>query len=399
MSVGGSLKNELRGLWAGGDGVSLGAVALGWGLLNGVRMVYPVLLPHLQNAYGLTLTTAGLLVTVLWLSVSVGQVPSGILADRHNESAIMAASTVVVGTALTLVVVASSTLVLFAATALWGLGHALYPIARITFLSKLYDNRLGSALGVTMATGDIGQTVLPPVATALTAAVAWQLGLWFIVPVLGIVGVVLLLVPVPQSSHAGSAGSLREITRIVGELRTQSMGLMTLILFLYLFIWQSFTAFYPTYLTQVKGLSPSVASLLFGFFFAVGIVVKPVSGASYDRFGMKTTLAAILAPSIFGFALLPVLDGLWPLVVSTTLISIMLGSGSVTHAFLADAFSAELQGTGLGVVRAVTMSVAAAGPVAFGVAGDNGYFDEGYVGLAVIMCGILVLIAQMPEPE
>jgi len=243
VSVGGSLKSELRGLWAGGDGVSLGTVVVGWGLLNGVRMVYPGLLPHLQDAYGLTLKTVGLLVTVLWLSVSVGQVPSGILADRHDESAIMAASTVVVGTDLTLVVVASSALVLFAATMLWGFGHALYSIAWITFLSKLYDNRLRSALDVTMATEDIGQIVLPPVATALTAAVAWQLGLWCIIPVLVIISVVLFLVPVPQSAHSGSAGSLREITRIVGELRTQSMGLMTLILFLYLFIWQSFTAF------------------------------------------------------------------------------------------------------------------------------------------------------------
>lgn len=44
----------------------LGAIAAGWFLSLGVRMVYPVLLPHIRTAYGLDLVMAGLLLTVLW---------------------------------------------------------------------------------------------------------------------------------------------------------------------------------------------------------------------------------------------------------------------------------------------------------------------------------------------
>jgi MFS family permease len=399
MSVVDVFVEEISGLWSKGTGTTLAAVAVGWGVLNGVRMVYPVIIPHLQDAYSLTLTTTGLLVTVLWFFGSVGQLPSGILADRYSERIIMTISTVTIAFALTLVVIAPSTLFLFVATAVWGLGHSLYPIARITLLSKLYEDRLGSALGVTMATGDIGQAALPPIATALTAGVAWQLGLWFIVPILLFVGVIISLVSVGSNTPSKSADSQSpgNVTEIVTELRTASMGLMILILFLYLFIWQSFTTFYPTYLIETKGLSPSTASLLFGFFFVVGIVVKPISGISYDRIGMKKTLFIILLPSVPGFLFLPVINDLWLLVVNTAAISTMLGSGSVTHSYLADTFSDELQGTGLGVVRTLTSAVAAIGPVAFGVLGDNGYFDEGYIVLSAVMCGILVLIRLIPD--
>jgi len=398
MGLGTAVRREVSALWGGGKGVSLLAVATGWGLLNGARMVYPVIIPYLQTDYGLSLTVSGLLVTVLWFFAAIGQLPGGMLADRYDERTLMAASTVVVAGALALVVTSGSPLVLFGATAAWGLGHSLYPIARITILSKLYTQRLGSALGVTMATGDVGQTVLPPLAAALAAAIAWQAGLGFVAPLLVVAGV-LVYATGPNGADAddGPTQSLRDAVDVLAELRTTEIGFMTVILFLYMFVWQSFTAFYPTYLTSVKGLSTQQASVLFGFFFAVGVAVKPLAGAAYDRIGMRRSLIGILLPAAAGFFLLPVVSGLWPLVGVTALVSTMLGTGAVTQSFLADAFSEATQGTGLGVVRTLTASLAAAGPVVFGAVGDRGYFDEGYVFLAVVLAVVVALTYRMPE--
>lgn len=122
-------------------------------------MIYPVLLPHLRTSFNLSLTVAGLLVTILWLGSALGQLPGGVLADRYSERIVMTASVILVAVALMFVVTAPTPLILFAATGLVGLGQSLYPIARITILSDIYPNRIGSALGVTMATGDLGQTV------------------------------------------------------------------------------------------------------------------------------------------------------------------------------------------------------------------------------------------------
>ncbi|RQG98537.1 MFS transporter [Natrarchaeobius oligotrophus] len=397
MDAGGALKREVRALWGGGTGLSLLAVAVAWGLLVGTRMIYPIVLPSLQESFDLSLTVAGLLVTVLWLGGAIGQLPGGMLADRYDERALMATSTFVVAAALVVVVVAPSAAVLFAATAVWGLGHSLYPIARITLLSNLYADRLGSALGVTMATGDVGQTVLPPIGAVLTVAIAWQAGLGFVIPLLVVLGLFILAIVPKTSSGGGGAGqSLEGVRTVAAELRAPSMGFITLILFLYIFIWQSFTAFYPTYLITVKELPAATASVLFGFFFAVGVVVKPIAGGAYDRVGIRGSLVGVLAAPVAGFVLLPFVDSLWGLAVLTAFVSTMLGSGAITQSYLAESFTEELRGTGLGVIRTLTATVGAAGPVAFGVIGDYGYFDEGYWALAAIMAVVILLTLRMP---
>jgi MFS family permease len=186
-----SFRRELKGLWAGGKGRTLIAIAAGWGLMIGTRMIFPVLLPALSAEFGLTLTTAGLLVTIVWLGYAIGQVPGGVLADRHGARRLLTASVAIVVLGLFAVVLAPTALLLFLSTGLVGVGQSLYPVARITTLSDLYPDRIGRALGLTMATGDLGQTVLPPIAGVLTVAIAWRAGVGFLVPLFVLIAVVL----------------------------------------------------------------------------------------------------------------------------------------------------------------------------------------------------------------
>lgn len=391
---------EAQALWGDGKGVSLTAVATGWALLIGVRMIYPVIIPFLQTTYGLSLTAAGLLISVLGLFASIGQLPAGVLADRHDERTIMMGSVFIVAVALGAVVTAPTPLVLFLATALWGLGYSLYPVARVTFLSELYPDRLGSALGVTLATSDVSQAVLPPVASVLAVAIAWQVGLGFVAPLLVLAGIAIYLTGHGEATAEQSVEtrSVRETLARLTEFHTPEMRNATVVLFLYLFIWHSFTAFFPTYLTSVKAMAPATASLLFGFFFAVGILIKPTAGAVYDRVGIRRTLVAILLPPVAGFLLLPFVDGLWSLVVLTALVSTMLGSGAVTQSYITDSLPQSVQGTGLGAIKTVTSTLAAGGPVLFGVVADYGYFDAGYLFLAVVMAAGVLLALRMPRP-
>jgi len=379
--------------------MSLAAVAITWGLINGTRMIYPVVVPYIQSSFTLSLTVAGSLISVLWFFTAIGQLPGGILADRYKEQVLMMISILIIVFSLSIIIVSSSAVVLFAATALWGIGHSLFPIARITFLSNLYSERLGSALGITMAAGDVGQTILPLIATVLAAVIAWQIGIGFVIPLLILGAFILFVTLQPQQSveQPTSSQSLRAKFSVIRELRTPEVGFMTGIFFLYVFIWQSFTSFYPTYLVTEKGLSASVAGVLFGFFFAVGVLVKPISGVGYDRFGMRKSLIALLIPAVAGFLILPVVENVLFLAGVTALISTMLGSGAVTQSFLADSFSDEMQGTGLGVVRTITVALAATGPLLFGVVADYGYFNEGYIALAMILAIVVGLTSWMPE--
>jgi len=398
MEVITGVKREVTALWGGGKGRFLVVIAGGWGILLGARMIYPVLLPYLRSSYGLDLTVAGLLVSILWLGSALGQLPGGILADRYSERLVMTAGTITVAGALVAVMTAPTPLLLFVATGLVGVGQSLYPIARITILSDIYPDRIGSALGVTMATGDLGQTVLPPIAGALAAAMAWQAGLGFLIPLLLLVGVLLWVVLPAQTAteNAVDTTSIGGLAAVVARLRRENLLFVAFILFLYILIWQSFTGLYPTYLVEEKGISSSAAGLLFSVFFGFGVVVKPVAGAAYDRLGMKLTLVLVLLGPIGGFVLLPIIEGFWPLALVTVLVSTMLGTGAITQSFLSDAIPDDIQGTGLGIVRTTSSTLGAAGPVLFGALADRGYFDEGYVLLAAVLAVVVLLTLRLP---
>ncbi len=393
-----SVGRSIAALRGEGRGRVLVAVASGWGLLVGTRMSYPVLLPYIRGRYGLSLSVAGLLVTILWLGSALGQLPGGILADRYSERRLMTAGLLVVAGALSIVVLTASPVVLFVATGLVGVGLSLYPIARITVLTEIYPDTVGSALGVTMATGDVGQTIFPPAVGFVAAAVAWQLGLGLFVPLfLVVAGLVWVFVPAHGTATTETALSVDRAKAILGELRTETMALVTIVLFFYILVWQSFTGFYPTYLVEVKELSESVAGSVFALFFAVGVVVKPLSGAAYDRFGMRGSLLAVLIGPIVGLGALPFVEGFWPIVGLTALVSTMLGSGAITQSFLAETIPADMRGTGLGVIRTTAASLGAVGPVLFGVLAGRGYFDEGYLVLAGLMVLIVALTLRMPR--
>ena len=392
-----SLRQEIGVLWAEGKGKKLIAIALGWGLLNGTRMIYPVLLPSLSESFGLTLTTAGLLVTLIWVTYAVGQVPSGILADRYGERTILTTGLVIVAGAVSLVVLAPTTWSLFAATGLIGVGLSLYPVARITALSDLYPDRIGRVLGITMAAGDTGQTVLPLVAGILIG-LTWQMGLVFVVPLLVVVAIAVwrVLPSTISSDTASTELSLQRAMTVFRELYRPTLVIMAIILFLYIGVLQTFSAFYPTYLINEKGFSSTRASALFSLFFAFGIAAKPLAGVAYDLIGIRRSLPIVLGGAIIGFALLPFLSDFWLLAGDTVLISSMLGSGAITQSYLSETIPPEIEGTGLGAVRSSASLLASTGPVLFGAVAERGFFDEGYLSLALLMGVVTLLTLRLP---
>jgi predicted MFS family arabinose efflux permease len=395
-------------LWSDGRGKILVTIAAGWGLSMGVRMVYPVLLPHIRDAYGLGLSTAGLLLTILFLAYALGQLPSGLLTDRFGERVVLATSMFFAAGTLVLVVTATSVHVLFLATALFGASLALFAIARYTALTTLYSDHLGAANGVTSATSDASQSLLPAAAGVIAVAVAWQYGFVFALPLFVLIGVALWIV-VPESNTPPDDGanrgteSSRENSRGAGRLRDVASQLRqptvvggTAILTLGLCIWQAFTGFYPTYLIEVKGFSPTVASGLFGVFFGLGVLVKPLSGGAYDRIGVRRSLLVVMGISGSALAVLPMIDGFVPILAVTALVSVLLGFTVVVEPYLLVSLPEDVRGTGFGVLRTIGFTVGSASPVLFGWSADRGYFDEAFFSLALIAALMIGIVLWLP---
>lgn len=420
-------------LWSGGRGPVLVAVAAGWFLSLGVRMMYPAVLPHLRAAFGLDLTTAGLLITGLWAAYALGQLPGGMLDDHVDEGQVLVVSSVVSAILLGVVVAAGSVAVVFGATLAFGFATALYGVARFTLLSDIYPDYDGTAIGLTMAAGDLGNSVLPPAAGVLAVAIAWQAGIGFAVPLFLVAAVVLHLVvsngsvrdsdpdegddpegvadsegiadPEEVDDPAGSddpegeadPDGLREtFGRLATAFRSRPILVVVAIQTLGYAVWQSFTAFYPTYLVVAKGFAPTTATALFGGFFALGILVKPVAGSAYDEYGIRTSLPVLLLGITVALFLLPFMQSFAAVAGVTALASSLLGYGTITLTFLTDSLPDTVQGTGLGALRTGYMGIGSVGPTVVGALADAGFFDEAFLLLGCVAAGMFGLCWLVP---
>ncbi len=375
------------------------AISAGWFLSIGIRMAYPVLLPSLRSYYDLSLTVAGLLLTVLWLAYALGQIPGGMMGDRVGEKLTLAASMAIAAGTLALIVFGGSPILLFVGTALLGFAIALFGVVRLTALADVYPDNVGTVHGFLGAIGDVGNTLLPPAVGFIAAATIWQLGLGVLIPIFILVAVALWMV-VPRRTapvEGDSNGLTRErLQQVYAEMREPPMVLGTLIMVFVLAISQAFVGFYPTYLIEIKNLPANGANALFALFFAFGIVVRPLCGNAYDRIGVRKTLFFITVVSGAGFALLPIVEGLVPLLLVTAIIAFKAGQGTVMLAYMTVVLDPEVQNTGLGISRTIFFLLAAGSPVVFGWIADQGYFDEAFGLLAGLSLLTALVILRLP---
>lgn len=397
----GSVGDELRRLHGGGRGRILLAIGLGWGITIAGRTIYPALLPQLRTAYGLDLTVAGLLLSVLFAAYALGQLPGGILADRVGERIVLSLSVSVSATALLFVIFSRSTLALFVATAVFGFAVGFYAIARFTAIARIYPEGYGTAIGLSNAAPEVGQAVVPPIAGLIAVAAGWQLGFGFVIPVFVVVAVALwLTVPSTPPDRTSAVDSLTPETAryVLAAIRHPPVVLGTVAMILGISVWQAFTGFYPTYLVESKGLSSPIASGLFGLYFAATALVHPISGAIYDRWNVRYTFVLVGVSSI-AMATLPFAASVWQLVIISILLGGLLGFETSTESYLVAALPDDIEGTGFGILRTTVFATGAVSPLLFGAVADRGYFDELFVVLAACTALVVAIAFVLPTRD
>lgn len=403
--ISGAIRRETADLGRDGRGLILIAISAGWFLSIGVRVVFPALIPYFQTEYGMSLTAAGLLITALWAAYAFGQFPGGILGDRYGERNMLVFSTALSTVAVVAVASAPSTAFLYFGTIAFGFATALFGPLRFTIFTRVYPKRTGTAVGITMAVGNVGNAVLPIVAGGVAAYAAWQYSFWLVAPLFALTAV-LLWVIIPQREDQSELNGRISITAIrsasravVAAIKQRGIPSVTAVQIIMAIAYQGFVGFYPTYLIDVKGLSPTLATTLFGMFFAFAIVVQPLVGHLQDRIGAKPTLLTIV--SMFFVALLGLwfANGLHSLIVLTLLASSRTGTGVINNTFIASALPEEVQASALGFLRTGWIAIGALAPVAIGALGDRGALKEGFLLLAATAGIGLLFVLFIPSRE
>ncbi|MES3517238.1 MAG: MFS transporter [Natronomonas sp.] len=391
----GDIRTVGRELWSDGRGWILLGVAGGWFLSLGVRLIFPALLPYVRETFDFTIAVAGGLVTALWVAYALGQFPGGVAGDRLGEGNALVFSTVVSGVAIAAVAAATSPATLFFATVVFGFSTALFGPARFTILSAVYDRRDGTAIGLTLSAGEVGNAVLPVVAGIVAAATSWRFGIGFTVPLFFLMGVVLFWTVPGKLSEESAVDSLSvdTIRYLLGGIATWGVLITTGVHVFLFFVHQAFTGLYPTYLVEAKGLSPTAAAGFFGLFFTAGVGVQTLAGAGGDRFGTRPTLFVVTATTAVSLGVLPFVSGTVGLVAVTIAASSLLGVTPLTQTYLVNAMPEDMRGSGLGLLRTVLIGLGATGPVVIGSVADRGFFDFGILVLAgCAVCGLCLSV-------
>lgn len=130
---------------------------------------------------------------------------------------------------------------------------------------------------------------------------------------------------------------------------------------------------------------------MFGFFFALGILIKPIAGQAYDSIGVRGPVLVIMSLAGLALVALPFVRTIWLLLLLTLLVSSLLGFETIVISDLTQQLPNGAQGTNLGALRTVYIAFGSSSPVVFGAVAERGYFDEAFLGLAVLS-GTIVLI-------
>ena len=391
-----------RGLWREGRGWVLILVAMGWVLSLGTRYVFPVLFPAIRADLDIGLSTLGVLYTLLWVAYAVGQFPGGIIADRFGDRNTLVASTAVTAVTVLAIGLAVNAFLLAVGMVLFGLATALYGPVRFTVLSGIYDEYEGTAIGITQAAGQLGNALLPVGANAVAAYLTWQAGLLCVLPLFAVVTVGLWLVVPTRSAESSSAvddlstETLRYVLRHVTDRRPLALAG---VLAITMFVLQGMSGFYPTYLADVKGLSSGDAALLYGLFFSSAVVVQPIAGSLGDVLSKRWTLLVGFGPLSVGLLLVPFASGRYQLTAVTLLLGSIFFVTPVAIPMLMATLPADIEGTGLGLLRTGYFLFGATGTTVVGVLADRGSFDESFLVLTALLLVAVLLVAVLPDPD
>lgn len=385
-------------LLTGYSGRLLIAVSVGWALIQTGRLVLSPMLPTIIEDLGITPSTAGLSLTILWALYALLQYPSGRLSDRLSRRTLLVGGLSLAIVGFSLFSMATSYSVFLLGIVVLGIGAGLYPTAARGLVADLFVERRGQAYGLHTASGDLGGATAAGLSVVALALVGWQSA--FPPIVLGLTAVAISLHVWGREPYRVRRVPLEivdTVRRLFGAVRIRRLLVAYI---LYAFVWQGATAFVPTFLQAEKSFSQGQASAAFAVLFLVGAVAKPTAGTLGDLTDSRRLAAASMglgALALFGTVLL---DGVLAIGLSLAVFAAGLMSvPPVLQAYLMSVFPDGTMGGDLGAMRTTYITIGSLGPTFVGVVAEYGSYRLAFLGLvtALVTSGTILLALSLAD--
>jgi len=295
-------------------------------LMMGVNFIQPAL-PAMTQAFGISDSALGLVMTVYTGPAIILAPLFGIIADLYGRRLLLAWGLVLFGLSGTAIAFAPTFGWVLALRAIQGIGFSAVIPLTIVLIGDLLegDSEVGGQ-GLKVFLDRIGYLVFPPLGGILAAiAWFWPFALYLIVVPLGLM--VLFWMPETKASEnsGGTWSYLKDMLRLTRHPRLLvafSAG------FLRFFLDYGFLTYFPLFLVRSHGISTATAGFLYAFFSAGAMLTSSQAGrlaAGHDKAKLL-----FLAFVVSGAALvaIPFLPGVW--LVGTALFFYGLANGVIS---------------------------------------------------------------------
>ena len=377
------------------QGAVLGACTLAFFATMAARLAISPVVPAIGDAFAVSNGAIGLALTGMWMAYAAAQFPSGLLADRYGERSIILVA--VVGTAVTsglLAVSPSYPVFLVSAVALGGVAGLHFSVAT-SLLTRTLPNT-GSAIGLHTAGAPVAGVLIPLAAGSVGVWMGWRwaVALGGLVAAPSAVLFATVVRPMEPVRPEVSVWSRLRGRPLLELLARPPIALTAGLSVCGAFVWQATASFLPAFLIEHHGVAEPLAGALFSAYFGVQGLTQPLVGALSDRIGRYPAAAAAVAVGVVGYGVLVVGPGLWMIGGAVVCAGLAMGWGAALLPKFMDHLGDEERSAGFGLIRTAYMVLGAGGSVATGAAADLLGWGPAFLGLAVLLGGMLLVLLR-----
>jgi DHA1 family inner membrane transport protein len=361
-------------------------------LVNFARVVFAPLLEPLKHEFLVSDATIGLIASLVWLGSALPRIPTGYLLTRIERHYVVLGAGVVLTVAAGLTAFAPNVPLLAVGAFAMGISSAVYFIAANPLVSELYPNRVGRALGIHGTASQLAAAIAPVFVGVMLTIVGWRGVLELLAVAAAIVTVVFFIVArrtdLPDAGVADRdfLTAFRRQWPIIlsGVAIIGATGL----------VWNGLFNWYPSYISQTKGLSLETGRTLLTVLFAAGVPAFWLTGRLADRLPHVPLMLSILGGFIVCLVSLTLAQGL------AAIVGISIVLGYVIHSlfpaldtYLLDSLPDENRASAYAMYSGLAMIGQAGGSSLVGTLLDAQFaFDTIFRTLAVGLFAILVVL-------
>ena len=382
----------------GADAQLIGLVGLAHAISHFSQLILPPLFPWIKDAFALTYTELGAVLTVFFVVSCVVQAASGFLVDKMGPRPVLFAGLGLLALSGFVYAMAQAYWMLFVAAALAGIGNGVFhPVDYTLFNRKVAPTRLGHAYSVHGITGSLGWALAPVFVVPLAMAFSWRVAL------AAAGGVALLVLVVLWLNRRVLELDVKEVHKATGQGAQHTGGEFDFLRIPAVWMCFGFFFLYAVVISVVQTFAPSAAAHLHAVPVALvamcltaymvasagGMLVGGFLVADPSRservvavgFGLAASVALVLALADFPPVIVPVLFGAMGFASGI--------AGPSRDLLVKRSTPPNATGRVYGVVYAGLDIGQATAPLIFGALMDHGQYRSVILGLAVVQAALI----------